>query len=598
MTGPDANEPSPRTFSTASKNNPSGGSRSEHVLEALARATSVMTGGAPREEVFGIVGSTLRRFDLSTVVLLLDDAEEELFIAYLSNSSRLVEQAEALAGFRRDQFRFRPETTDFHRRVVRDGETVFMEDTTEAMRQILPQVPASAIRLVCKLLRFQSTIGAPLLDGDHIIGMLVVSSGLLVPADHSAVRLFATQLGATLRLRRLDDELQRKARELEATRTQLLAAQRREVIGVLAGCVAHDFNNLLNAISLSAELIDAAEEGVDTSADLDVIRASCDRGGNLVQQLLSLGHRRELEPTTFDTDGMVGQLENLLDRVLGEDIHVVVERGRGSKLVLGDLSQLEQVLINLAINARHAMPHGGELTLATAIREPDELPEELPPGRYVELRVRDEGVGMDAETQARAFEAFFTTRPRGRGTGLGLSVAKTIVEQHLGWMGVQSEPGRGTEFTILLPRARAARAAQGPRAAAATVAPAEGDGRVALVIEDDPLVRRTCGRLLERGGWRVRTAENGNAARAVVAEVGDTIDVILCDIVLAFENGPKLVEELIGQLPRAAVVMTSGCLDERADRDRITEHGWRFLAKPFTRDDLLKAMDEVARGSR
>lgn len=557
-------------------------------LRALERASRAMRAGGTPLELFEVAGGVFGDLGFATAVMLFTSEREELELTYLSNPPGLVRQAEALIGVRQDQFTVRPDQTQFHQEVLGERRTVFWEDTSDVMAEILPRVPQRVLRAVASLLGFRSIIGAPLRAGDELLGMIIVSARDLRAEDAQVARLVAVQLGAMLHTSKLREQLEASVVDLEATQTQLLESQKRETIGLLAGGVAHDFNNLLSAITLSAEMLSSAVEDPATKADVEIIRESCERGSSLVAQLLALGRRTELRIAPFDVDEMLRELERLLDRVLGEDVEIAICHGDGTKLVAGDRSQIEQVLLNLALNARDAMPEGGSLTLSTCGVAGE-------PGGQVELVIRDDGVGMEAATLERAFEPFFTTKGRARGSGLGLSVVRSIVEQHGGDIRVESAVGAGTAFRVRLPTT-----SEAPAVATEPPAPrahSRGDGRVVLIVEDDSLVRRMCSRVLRRAGWAVHPVGSAAGARRAVSELGDTIVLIFCDVVLPDGRGPRLLDELCQTIPAAGVIVTSGYVGERADRHLIEERGWAFLPKPYRHAALLSMVDEVLAGS-
>jgi PAS domain S-box-containing protein len=365
-------------------------------------------------------------------------------------------------------------------------------------------------------------------------------------------------------------------RELE---TRLRRVERLEAVGQLAGGVAHDFNNLLMVVLGHSELLLASGDpsAKDLTFHLGQIRQAGESGAVLTRQLLAFGGRQVLQPRHLDLNELVAHVEPMLRRVLGENLEVVSELAPDPWPVHADEGQLQQVLINLLVNARDAMPGGGRIVVATANR-----PAGPAAGRRVELRVSDTGVGMDADTQARMFEPFFTTKEEGHGTGLGLSTVHGIVEQSGGSVEVDSSPGAGTTVRVLLPAAE--RAATAAAAAGSTAAPRPAGGETVLVVEDQEPVRRLVVLALEQQGYRVRQAASLAEARLELAGPG-AVDLLLTDVVLADGSGGELAAEMRASRPRLPVLLMSGHAAPEAlpdEADPLCE----LLPKPFRPAEL------------
>jgi signal transduction histidine kinase len=376
--------------------------------------------------------------------------------------------------------------------------------------------------------------------------------------------------------------------EKERLRTQLQQSQRLESLGQLAGGVAHDFNNLLAVILGYASFIERrAEPGSRDARDVTEIRKAGERATRLTRQLLSFARREVVRPRVLDLTGVVLEMEELLRRTLGE--HVVLRTSLAADLwpIMADYGQLEQVLVNLSVNARDAMPEGGTLTLDTENIAVDEayasMRTGLVPGRYVRLRVSDTGVGMTPEVAARAFEPFFTTKPKGEGTGLGLATIHGIVAQAGGHVQVYSEPGLGTTFTLLLP----ATDAPVPDAAEERPLPARGSGQTVLVVEDEPAMLEVTRRILADHGYAVLTASRGPAAIALAETHPGVIDVLLTDVVMPDMLGKEVAERVAALRPGIRILFMSGyaqpVFDDLQD----------ILDKPFTQDALLTRLRAV-----
>jgi PAS domain S-box-containing protein len=379
---------------------------------------------------------------------------------------------------------------------------------------------------------------------------------------------------------------------------QLRQAQKMEAVGRLAGGVAHDFNNILTAISSYSELLlaDFATED-PRRADVEEIRKATDRAAALTRQLLAFSRRQVLQPKVVDLNAVIAGAEKLLRRLIGEDIALVTRLDPALGAVRADAGQLEQVIMNLAVNARDAMKTGGTLTLETenvAIDATTLAGEEriIAPGQYVLLRVRDTGSGMDADTRRHLFEPFFTTRDKGKGTGLGLATVYGIVKQSGGFIWVDSEPGRGASFRIYLPRTgEAAPPAERP-AAGAEPAAAAGTETI-LLVEDEDAVRAVARESLRRQGYQVLEASDAETALGVAAGFEGTIGLLLTDVVMPGLSGRALADRLTAQRPATRVLYMSGYTDDAIVQHGVLEPGLSFLQKPFTPDVLAHKVREV-----
>src|SRR3989454_121056 len=380
--------------------------------------------------------------------------------------------------------------------------------------------------------------------------------------------------------------VRRDRRRLEQ---QLLASQRLEAVGRLAGGVAHDFNNVLTAVLGSTELmILDTPPGAANREELEIIREAATHAQDLIRQLLAFSSRQALKPVVLDVNHLVKNVGKMLRRLIGENIELTTEPAPDVDSVCADPGQLEQVLVNLVVNARDAMPQGGRLTIATANLAVTEGAVPVPPGRYVVLRVTDTGTGMDAATVERAFEPFFTTKPRGKGSGLGLATVYGIVRQSGGHVEVESVPGAGTTFRIYLPRVEDV-AEQG---AASTATPARGVETV-LVVEDDERVRTLARKALEQAGYRVLVAAGGKEALAAAEGHDGPIDLLMTDVVMPAMSGRTLTRRLTQRHPDLKVLYMSGYSDEDIAQHGVFEAGIAFIKKPFTPSVLTKKLREV-----
>jgi signal transduction histidine kinase/CheY-like chemotaxis protein len=389
--------------------------------------------------------------------------------------------------------------------------------------------------------------------------------------------------------------------ERRALEDQLRQAQRMEAVGRLAGGIAHDFNNLLTAIIGYNELVKGRlEPGSPLADDVAEIGSAARRAAGLTQQLLAFGRRQLLRPELLDVNEVIGGAERLLRRLLGEDIAIVSHLSPGPGLVRVDRGQLEQVIINLAVNARDALPRGGQLEIETRTLAPDDPG--LPPGvasgpaGLVLLRVTDNGLGMDETTRARAFEPFFTTKDVGKGTGLGLSTVYGIVRQSGGEVWIDSSPGRGTRVTVCLPRVEGV--LPGPSAATAPSDPIRGTETI-LIAEDEDAIRVMLKEALHRHGYRVLEAAEPNAARRILEAATERVDLLLTDVVMPGGSGPELAAWARQRRPALPVLFMTGYADEATlRREGVTVAGAPVVSKPFDPDAIAVLIRRTLDGRR
>jgi len=377
---------------------------------------------------------------------------------------------------------------------------------------------------------------------------------------------------------------------------QLRQAQKMEAVGRLAGGIAHDFNNILTAITGYADLLLEDLGATDPRRqDADEIHKAADRAAGLTRQLLAFSRQQVLQPTVLEVNKLVSDLEKMLRRLLGEDVQLATRLAPTTGRVKVDPGQLEQVIMNLAVNARDAMPNGGKLTLETGNVDLDEAyaADHYPAraGPFVLLAVSDTGTGMSEETQAHMFEPFFTTKEKGKGTGLGLATVYGIIKQSGGFIWVYSEVGRGTTFKLYLPRVEelAERASQPAQAPAR---PARGSETV-LVVEDEAPVRSVARQVLERHGYTVLEAASAESALDIVTRYSGTIHLLLTDVVMPGLNGRELASRLAGLRPDARVIFMSGYTDDAVTRHGVLEPGSAYVQKPFTPDAIARKVREV-----
>ena len=389
---------------------------------------------------------------------------------------------------------------------------------------------------------------------------------------------------------------QRTEQALRESEDQLRQAQKMEAVGQLAGGIAHDFNNLLMAIMSNAEL--AALELSDSSpatSHIDEIKSASRRARSLTQQLLAFSRKQMLQPRVLDLNSVVRDAEQILRRLIGENIGMAVTLDPALGQVRADPGQLAQVLMNLVVNARDAMPHGGQIGIESTNREytaaETRAHRGLREGRYIALQVKDTGIGMDEDTKTRIFEPFFTTKPPGQGTGLGLSTVYGIVKQSGGYIAVDTATGSGTTFTILLPRVfEATEPLPVPPPPETT---ATGGRGTVLLVEDEAAVREATKRMLRKYGFTVIEAKHGQDALLLWEKEGRSVDVVLTDVVMPAMGGAELARTLRVQRPDLRVVFMSGYTQGTLELSSMDEAATRFLPKPFTADQLVGTLREL-----
>ncbi len=375
---------------------------------------------------------------------------------------------------------------------------------------------------------------------------------------------------------------------------QFRQSQKMEAVGRLAGGVAHDFNNLLMVISGYTEVIlSNLNPGDPLHEKGQAIQQAADRATTLTRQLLAFSRKQLLELKVVDVNAIVQDMERLLRPLIGENVELIAKLTPDSVHTRADAGQLEQVLMNLVVNAKDAMLNGGRLTLRTQSMAVDDNHRWgqtfIRPGHYVILSVSDTGMGMDKETQSRIFEPFFTTKEKGKGTGLGLSTVYGIVKQSGGYVMVQSEKGLGTTFNIYLPRVEAAADSH----SAAPARAAQGGSETVLLVEDEESVRQLVRETLTSKGYRVIEADNGETALQVASKHDGTIDLIITDVVMPGMNGRELAEQLLQNRPAAKVLYLSGYTEDTVVSEGTIESGTAFLQKPFTLQNLSRKVREV-----
>jgi two-component system, cell cycle sensor histidine kinase and response regulator CckA len=394
------------------------------------------------------------------------------------------------------------------------------------------------------------------------------------PRPDGRVILRGIMLDITER-RRLEDDLVASRALLSHTENQLLQSQKMEALGRLAGGIAHDFNNLLTVISAYSELLIAdIESGKPSVDDVEEIRRAADRASVLTQQLLAFSRKQVIRPDLQLVDQSVQEISRMLDRLLGVDVQLVLDLAAPDARVMIDSGQLHQIVMNLAVNARDAMPYGGKLTIATRTE-----------GNWLLLGVSDTGVGMSEEVRSRIYEPFFTTKESGRGTGLGLSTVFGVVQQAHGTIDVRSKEGAGTTFEIRFPLSRSQRPASNQKTGCA--------GATILVVDADRLLTERIARILSDAGHRVLTASDRTGALQLTSEHENEIGLLVTDVVLPGLPGPALAERLEKILPSLRTLYLTAHQEGVIAQSGMLENGVGFLRKPFSDAELVVMVDEI-----
>jgi PAS domain S-box-containing protein len=582
--------------------------RTEQLLQSMNAAALAMEQALTPAEIFPVAVRVLSTLDLDSAVFLTDGDTPRRLLPHCWGSgtsgevhvSRSTDPARLVLGV--DEVAAVAEAMDGRRAVFTAlGPEALGRLSAGDAQPLWPGRPAGP----------RVAILAPLSVGEDIFGLLIVSREDLGSDDVQVFTAFAHQAAAAWRKTKLMRDLEGSLQQLRQTQDQLLHAQKMEAIGRLAGGIAHDFNNILTVISgYTSLLMDTMEGNAPALSDLGQIRNTIKRASALTSRLLAFSRKQILQPAVLDMNKVVANSVTLLRPLIGEDIELVVRLAPVSLCVRADHYQMEQILMNLAVNARDAMPGGGKLLLETAGLDVEAdsrasfqgseaefhaiLPAGLAEGPYVLLRVQDNGVGMSEETRERIFEPFFTTKDEGKGSGLGLSTVYGIITQSGGRVRVETTLGRGTTFTVCIPRVPAAdehAAADEP-----PPSPRSGSGTV-LLVEDESDVRELARRVLEKGGYDVIPVASAREA-LLIAEGSAVIDIVVTDVVMpGGMSGVEMGERLSRTRPTLPVLYMSGYTDDARIHGKTASGRLPFLGKPFQPAELLARVQTMVKNS-
>jgi signal transduction histidine kinase/DNA-binding response OmpR family regulator len=582
--------------------------RAEKLLRSLNRAALAIEKALTPDEIFVTVSEEFRKLGFLCTVFLTDKSQARLFVKYQSYTSKVIKAVEKLAGLKTEDFSMPIDAVEAYRKVVRERQTVLVEDTEEVMRQLLPERASSLAGKITKLMKMRQLIITPLIVKDKVIGVLSVQAEDLSRDDKSTITAFGNQVAAAWRKAYLYEQAQQEIAErkraeqaLRESEEQLRHAQKMEAIGTLAGGVAHDFNNLLTVINGYAELVLMhVEKDHPLYKDVNSILAAGRRASNLTNQLLAFSRKQIYKPRIVDINQVITGLEKMLRRLVSEDINMETNLRLDLPLIEADPGQLEQILINLVVNARDAINERTglaaekKITIETGQTYLDEtlITEHIGgnPGLHIFFAVSDNGIGMREEIKSKIFDPFFTTKEKGRGTGLGMATVYGIVKQNQGNINVYSEPGQGTTFKIYWP------VTEDQIVQKVQVKPGRDvltGSEAILLVEDDEAVRNFAGAVLKGFGYTVFKASNGKSALELIKENDLQIDLLITDLVMPEMNGEELAAKLQEIFPATLVLYASGYTDNHVVHSGILEKGVNFIHKPYSVQTLAEKVREV-----
>lgn len=608
--------------------------RAESLLQMLNAAALAISDGQSAaaitpEEIFAAVSSKLEKVGFACTIFAIPETQDKLICKFLSHDisdGTSAAAAEKLTGLKIKGLHIPIEgisdgTSATFVQPIEKKRALFIDSIEEVAPILGAKFPTLSPKIVGKALEALNlqrrtgtvrVINAPLIVEDKVIGMLVVQSDDLTEADVPAITAFANQVAAAWRKAELMQKLQTNLDELKRTQAQFLQAQKLESVGRLAGGIAHDFNNLLTVINGYSELLySALGPAHPLIQNVEQIHQAGKRAAALTRRLLAFSRRQTMKPQVLDLNEVLEGMSKMLKRIIGEDINFQLKLDPGLGSTNADPSQIEQVIINLAVNAHDAMPTGGSLVLETANVRLDDASDvpvrvsnylaqpDLKPGPYVMLTVSDTGCGMSPEVKKHLFEPFFTTKGPSEGTGLGLSTVYGIIKQSGGDIHVYSEPGSGTTFKIYFPRVKG-RPSDGTSAASQSESPSPPLPRgteTILVVEDHDEVRKITVRMLRSLGYTVLDAAHGAKALELCRKRTRTgsprpLDLILTDVVMPKMSGREFIEQLRQVRGNFRTLYMSGYSDDAIAQHSVLDPGTHCIQKPFSKAILAGKVRE------
>ncbi|MBN2365747.1 MAG: PAS domain S-box protein, partial [Calditrichaeota bacterium] len=571
--------------------------RAESLLQVLNSASLAMQKAMTREEILKAIGNEFELLHFNCMIFLLDENEKFMNASLLSFGDTAIRKMERLLGMNQQEFSIPVQDLEIYRKVIVQRETVFIEDPEKELIHFLPGKTKKLTRRLIEILGLTRTIAAPLIISDRVVGAISVQSVNLMPSYIPAINAFAHQIAAAWHKANLMESLTDSMAELKHTQEQLIQAQKMEAVGKLAGGIAHDFNNLLTVIQGYSEiLLNQLNKSDKAYYNVLQIEKAGRSAESLVRQLLAFGRKQIMNTKILNINNKLRDLQPMLERLIGESVELIILPASEIGNVKVDPNQLEQVIMNLVVNAKDAMPDGGTIIIETMnVTLPDEYAKqmytEIYPGRYVLMTISDNGCGMDEDTQSQIFEPFFTTKVKGKGTGLGLSTVYGIIKQSGGYIVVKSQPNQGSTFRIYLPRVDTIKGKG--FVDVSRKSDKERGYETILLVEDEKDVRSIIADTLRTRGYRVLEAPNGEVAIEMCKQNINSIDLILTDVVMPKIDGVVMVSRIQSLQPDIKVIYMSGYTDEEIIQHGILREGVHFLQKPFVPAFLLHKVRDV-----
>jgi two-component system cell cycle sensor histidine kinase/response regulator CckA len=572
--------------------------KKERLYEAINRIALAMQGALTHRQVIDAVALEFEHLGYRWSILLLEKGRDVLRVEHLSFETELIKAVERLWGLEARDVRVPIDCAEEVSAVIEKGETRFVEDSTELVRAMVPEGIKNLAGRLVRTLGVTRTIGAPLMEEGRVIGLFGVHSKALTPQDVPAITAFANQLSAAWQKISLIGKLEKNIGELQQTQAQLIQAQKMEAVGRLAGGIAHDFNNLLTVIRGYSELLLSEYDLVSSVREtVEEIRKAGEQASQLTGHLLAFSRKQMFRPRIVNINDTIRGMEKILQRLIGEDVELETSLEPDLASIRIDPHRIQQVIMNLAVNARDAMPEGGRLRLETAntCLGPDFVSwhPEVEAGSYALLAITDTGSGIAEDILPQIFEPFFTTKDRGRGTGLGLSTVYGIVKQSLGYIYAENVPHGGARFTLYFPTSEG----EALSVSEADEAPQDLAGtEKILLVEDQETVRHLTESILQRSGYRVVCASDAEKALNLTPEVLKEIHVLITDVVMPGMNGRALARKLKGDFPDLKVLFLSGYAAEVTGAELDGDQLGELLQKPFSRIDLLRRLRRLIDG--
>jgi len=561
--------------------------RSERLLQVLNRAALSMERAQRPDQVFSIISGEFASLELRCAILICGEGQEHLNLEHACYEPEVLAAFRGATGVTPDLRNLPVDLVPPITRAIRKLEATYVPSTLAVIRDLLPPPLAPKASRFVDILSAQRAICAPLTVEDRAIGVLVVLAPHLIESDVPAMRAFAHQIAAAWHKVHLLEDLRLSVTSLSATQSQLLQAQKLESLGRLAGGIAHDFSNLLTVmqghVQLALRRLKPDSPAYDHLAE---IKTAADRAANMTGQLLAFSRREILQKHVLDLNELITDFSRMLAHTIGEHIDLKLDLSEGLPPIMADGGALERVLMNLVLNARDAMPDGGDLSIATGVvgftDDDAPLPVDARRGEYLRIRVKDTGVGMDESAREHLFEPFFTTKEPGNGTGLGLPMAYGIVRQHEGWIEVDTVQGEGTTVDVFVP----VHLGQVMKATDQDLSQLPGGTETILMAEDEPAVQRFARTVLEGLGYRVLTAGNGEEAVQEFSAHSNSIDLLLLDAVMPRMSGANAYAEIKGLKPDVPVLFITGYSEEIARLTASIGTSVEILRKPYGPKDL------------